>query len=261
MSGLLDLMARLFVAPPDEVPPRPTEDEEVRWLPPVAVTSPRDAPDPPGPVGAEQAQRRGRGAGVDPGVRLAVLCALRDSAVAGGAAGLALAHAARGPTVIVAVWTGEAPASRANRPGTPAARRVAAALRAGGHDAAALGRLVRVGLPVREGDAVAAARMVIGRASGPTALVVCGPRGADFEGLLAEQDLALVAVRGDLAAELGTTAVAELGCLRVPVAVVTLAASTGCAALARSGIGLLPPLRPALLAAVEPLTARKRATR
>jgi len=113
------------------------------------------------------------------------------------------------------------------------------------------GRLVRVDLPADEGDAVSVARQVMERVALPTVLVVCGPREAGFERLLAEQDLALVVVRGGGAPELAATAVAGLESLRLPVVVVEMASSAGAAALARSGIALMAPLRTPFLAALQ----------
>lgn len=225
MSRLLEQLARLFVEPAPTVAGR---EADVLWLPPAEVPASRS------PVAQ----------------RIAVVCAPRDARVAGPAAGLALAHAGQKPCVVVLEWDGEETSPGGDRPAAPAARRCAARLRAAGHPATVVGRLVRVSLPGDEGGAAAAARSAVVRSGIPSVLVAAGARGPEIERLLGEQALCLLAVRPGADEELTALALAALERL-APCAVVELRPSPGAAALARAGAALVAPLRAPLLEAMS----------
>jgi hypothetical protein len=223
MTGPLDSLARLFLEPATDAP----ADDTRRWLPPTT------APSPPATAG---------------GRRVAVVCTPRDARVAGGAAALALAHATGAPPPAILEWTGIEPASAPDRTASPATRRAATALRESGSVASAVGRLVRVALPIDEAEAAAEiAALSAGLAA--FLLVAAGPRGAAIEQALAGCDRILLATRPDADEELSALAAEELGRL-APTMLVGLPPSPGAAALARSGTALVAPLRAPFLAAL-----------
>jgi hypothetical protein len=122
--------------------------------------------------------------------------------------------------------------------GSPAARRLAAALAARGHAASAAGRLAVVALP-SDGQAAESAvrRLAAGPAECPVVLVLAGPRSQAADELLAEQDLVLVARRGEEDATVADLAVHALaarglavGSLPVPHGPARILAARGLAA-------------------------------
>ena len=212
MTRVLDVVARLFVEP------APAEAREsVRWVPPA-----------PGP---------GDAAGLD---RPVVLCAARDCRVAGGAAALALAHVTGAPAVLVLEWTGDERPAGPGRAPSRAARRLCETV--GEEEAAASGRLVRVVLPADEEEAATAAKRLLARPV-PAVLVVAGARGPAMDALLAEASIALVAARPGADDAVAELALAQACGASGRAMRVTVPASPGAAALARSGTALVAPLR------------------
>jgi len=187
-----------------------------------------------------------------PPLHLATICTPRDLRLAAGATALAAAHIARATSALIAEWTGEEPQQPPDRACSPTARRTALALRADGHAAQAAGRLVRIALPADEHKAVDTARTVLPLFGtfGPTVVAIAGPRGTAVGRLLAEQDLALLIRRPGGDAELDM--LTELGLYTdgARVRTLELAASPAASLLARSGTGLVAPLRAPFLAAI-----------
>jgi hypothetical protein len=186
---------------------------------------------------------------------VAVLAAAPDAPALAAALGLALARVYRAPVVAVCVW-GAARLPRApwRAPALPAARRLAVALAARGHDARAAGRLAVVWLDGSDEEAALTARRVLAAAgAAPTVLALGGPRTAAFDDLLAEQDLVVVGTRSGADPVLTRLAVAGLGgggracACEVP-------ATPPARALASAGVTLLPSARRALAGAVAELT-------
>jgi len=136
----------------------------------------------------------------------------------------------------------------------PAARRLASAFCARGHHARAAGRLVLVRLAGKPAEASLEARRATAAAGdAPTVLALGGPRTAEFETLLGEQDLVVVAMSS------GT----EPALRRLALSGLAAGASRACACevpssqlgrmAAAAGLVLLPPARRALADAVEAL--------
>ena len=165
------------------------------------------------------------------------------------ACALALLLRRRGP-VIVCRW-GLA-SRRAALPATRGARRLAASMTARGLSAQATGRLVGVVLDETPSIAAAeAARATAAAGDAPVVLALCGPRDPAFDGLLAAQDLAVVALQ-DAPPELVRLGVAALeGTSRRAVAAAALAAPSAWAA--RSGVWAGPVARRALADATDAL--------
>jgi hypothetical protein len=190
-----------------------------------------------------------------PGV--AVLCRPADAQPLGSALGLALAGRRRAPVVAVCVWTGGPPGAGVmwRAPALPAARRLAAALAARGHDARAAGRLAVVRLPASPADAASDARRA-GAAAGtaPVVLALGGPRVAAFDALLAEQDVVVIATAPGTDPALARLAVAGLGCEYARACVCEVPPAQPGRALAAAGLTLLPSARRALARAVEALS-------
>lgn len=248
MSMLLDRIAGLFLEPPPQEVA--AVEERVRWLPPgrPAVSSLVA-----GTAAPEVDRVSGSGAGasnVRP-PRIAVVCSRRDARLAGAAVGLALGHLTHASAVTVAEWSGRLTEKAADRLATPAARRTAGALRDLGLVAGCGGRLARALLAADEAEAAAEARVLAEQSPVPAVVVVAGPRGPAFDGLLAQQDLVVLVVRPGEDPELVSIAVAELSRLGTPTAPVELPSSPGATALARSGTALVAPLRGPLLAALR----------
>jgi hypothetical protein len=213
----------------------------------VAVTEDFVAPgEAPQPACAGRAPRTPAG--------VAVIAAAQDAPALASALGLALARVHRAPVVAVCVWGGARPAPAPRRaPALPAARRLAAALAARGHDARAAGRLAVVWLEGSGEEAALMARRVLAAAgAAPAVLALGGPRTAAFDALLADQDLVVVGTRSGADPVLARLAVAGLGgpgracACEVPA---TLPAR----ALAAAGVTLLPSARRALAGAVAEL--------
>jgi hypothetical protein len=185
---------------------------------------------------------------------IAVLSAAGDAHPLGAALGLAIARRRRAPVVAVCVWTGDlTPAAGWRAPALPAARRLAGALAARGHDARAAGRLAVVRLPVASGDAAAQARRAAAAAgAAPMVLALGGPRVAAFDALLAEQDLVVVATPSDTDPALARLAVAGLSSQAARACVCEVPAQPA-RSFAAAGLALLPSARRALAAPFEEL--------
>jgi len=178
---------------------------------------------------------------------VALLAPPADAPALAVALGLALARARRVPAGIVCVWSPERTRSGRRAPPMPAAGRVAAALRARGHDATATGRLAVVRLSAC-GEEAASQALRVGAAAGaaPTVLAIGGPRTAAFDALLAMQDLVVVAVAPEADASLARLASAGLE----RALTWALPPADPGRALAAAGLVLLPSARRALAAPV-----------
>jgi len=178
---------------------------------------------------------------------VAVLAPPADAPAFGAALGLALARSRRTPVAVVCVWAPDPVRSVWRAPAMPAATRVAAALRARGHDATAAGRLVVVRLSA-DCEEAASQALRVGAAAGsaPTVLALAGPRVGAFDALLAMQDLVVVAVAP--AADAALARLATAGLERALTCAVP-PADPG-RALAAAGLALLPSTRRALAAPV-----------
>jgi hypothetical protein len=189
-----------------------------------------------------------------PGV--AVLSAAVDAQTLGAALGLALASRRRAPVIAVCVWTGGLPGGSAWRaPALPAARKLAATLRARGHESRAAGRLAVVRLPTAPDEAAAQARRVVAAAgAAPTVLALGGPRVAAFDALLAEQDLVVVAASTGADPALARLAVGGLASWTARACVCEVPPAHPARSLAAAGLTLLPSARRALAGPVEALS-------
>ena len=235
MSMLHSLLDH-FVAPPGDSRPAAHED--------FAVPHGEE----PDRACAEPAPRTPSG--------VAVLTAAVHAQSVGAALGLALARRRGVPAVLVCVWTAERPARPAWRaPALPAARRLAAALAARGHDARPAGRLALVRLPPETGDGAAQARRALAAAgAAPTVLALGGPRAQAFDALLAEQDLVVVAIANSSDAALASLAVGELAAWTVRACVCDVPQAHPARTLAAAGLTLLPSARRSLAGPVEALS-------
>jgi hypothetical protein len=182
---------------------------------------------------------------------VAVLAPPADAPALGAALGLALVRA--GSVPVCAVCVGSPAAARAGWRAPPmlAAARLAATLRARGHDATASGRLVVVRLSA-DAEEAASQALRAGAAAGaaPTVVVLAGARAAAFDELLAMQDLVVVAVARETdpsLAELASAGLERALTCAVPPA-------DPARALAAAGLVLLPSTRRALAAPVAALT-------
>jgi hypothetical protein len=189
-----------------------------------------------------------------PGV--AVLSAAGDAHTLGAALGLALASRRRAPVVAVCVWTGGLPAGSAWRaPALPAARKLAARLRAREHDARAAGRLAVVRLPSAPDEAAAQARRAAAAAgAAPTVLALGGPRVAALDALLAEQDLVVVATSSGADPALARLALGGLASETARACVCEVPPAHPARSLAAAGLTLLPSARRALAGSVDALS-------
>jgi hypothetical protein len=189
-----------------------------------------------------------------PGV--AVLSAAVDAQMLGAALGLALARRRSAPVVAVCVWTGGLPGGSAWRaPALPAARSLAATLRARQHDARAAGRLAVVRLPPGPDEAAAQARRALAAAgAAPAVLALGGPRDAAFDALLAEQDLVVVATSSAAGPALARLAVGGLASSTARACVCDVPGTHPARSLAAAGLTLLPSARRALAAPVDALS-------
>ncbi len=234
MSALRSLVEH-FVAPPADASPAGHHD----------FVPPDEGPD---RACAEPAPR------TPPGV--ALLAPVEDAQPLGAALGLAIARLRRAPVAVVCVWTAGSPGRPWWRaPAVPAARRLATAFGARGHDTRTGGRLVLVRLATKPLEASLEARRAAAAAGEvPTVLALGGPRAAEFEELLAEQDLVVVA----------TPSGTDPALRRLALSSLTGGASRACTcdfppaqfgrAAAAAGIVLLPSVRRSLVDAVEALS-------
>jgi len=190
-----------------------------------------------------------------PGV--ALLCAATGVQPFAAALGLALARRGRAPIALICVWTAglQAGGARGRVPASPAARRLATALRLRGLSVRATGRLVAVALPAEPLQAVEQARRAMAASGGaPTVLALGGPRNSVLDELLFEQDLVVV-----VAAPGGDPAIARLAALDVEdgrgrVCVCEVALTPAARTLAAAGLGVPASARRALAAPVDAST-------
>ncbi len=210
----------------------------------------RSAPTAPSTTGGSAGDRpdRARTAVAErPPPAVALLAPPTHAPAVGAALGLALARAVRAPVCLVCVWAPGAARAGWRAPALPAAARLAATLRARGHDAAGSGRLVLVRLSSC-GDEAATQASRVSAAAGcaPNVLALAGPRSAAFESLLAAQDLVVVALAPGADASLAQLAGAGLE----HALTCALPAADPARALAAAGVVLLPSTRRALAAPV-----------
>ena len=135
---------------------------------------------------------RGRVAATRFPLRAAVLGSVGEAVPVGALLANALRSAVGASTAALAVW---APGSAAVRggPATPAASRLAARLAARGLPAVGRGRLAWMALDDHPVAAAVATRRAAGALEVPFVVVLAGPRCDVVEGVLAEQDLVVVA--------------------------------------------------------------------
>ena len=139
-------------------------------------------------------------------------------------------------------------------PALPAARRLAAALAARGHDARAAGRLVVVRLPAQPDEAAVQARRATAAAgSAPTVLALGGPRVAALDALLDEQDLVVVAAPSGTDPALARLALAGLQTATARACVCEVPPAHPARTVAAAGLTLLPSARRAIAGTVEAL--------
>jgi hypothetical protein len=239
-------IADVFVAPADE------HDATTAREPRSRAPRGSDRRSRRAPRGARAGVDRSRSSGVErPAAAVAVLAPASDAPALGAALGMALARAGRAPVCVVCVWSPAPARSGWRAPPTPAAARLASTLRARGHDAGASGRLVLVALSTGEEEAASQA-LRVGAAAGsaPTVVVLGGPRAAAFDGLLAMQDLVVVAVASGSDASLARLASAGLE----RALTCALPPADPARALAAAGLVLLPSTRRALAAPVAALS-------
>ena len=189
-----------------------------------------------------------------PGV--AVLSPAADAHPLGAALGLALAARHRAPVALVCVWTA-APVARQGwrAPAMPAARRLVATLGARGHHARAAGRLAVVRLPDAPEEAAAQARRATAAAGeAPTVLALGGARVAAFDGLLADQDLVVVATPSGTDPALARLALAGLAPGTARTCACEVPPAHPARAAAAAGLTLLPSARRSLAVAMEALS-------
>jgi hypothetical protein len=182
---------------------------------------------------------------------VALLCAPRDALPVGGA--LALAVSGGRGVAVVGLWTGGLGVNaRRAAPALPAARRLATSLAARATVARATGRLVVVDLPGGEADAVSSWDRVRAAAEAPCVLVLAAARGELLDGLLAAQDLVVVAAAGRRGREEPLVRLAAVAARRMGARVATCPVPEGPERLAgAAGLDLPTPLRRALVAALE----------
>jgi hypothetical protein len=174
-----------------------------------------------------------------------VVLAGGDATALGLGAGLALALSRQG-VAVVACW--RVPAAERRRSGlaTSAARRLVGSLQARGVQASAAGRLIVVALPADARDAVVLLHRVESACGGAVCLpVLGGPRGAEWDAVLAERGTAVLHGADEAVLELAVARLAEQG---VQAHVLALAPGALARALALSG--WTPPGARALRAAV-----------
>ena len=186
------------------------------------------------PAAATRAPARPVTRSAAPPPEVAVLAAAEH--VHGLAASLAL-RLARGPAV-VGLWTGDAAAPPAGSalPGTPRARRLAAALTARDLPARVSGRLVTVGLPAEEAAAATAARRLTGAVTAaPVVLAVAGARADAWDQVLVECDVVAVHAGDEVLADLAVSRLTEQGAEAIRVHL------PGRLTRALAGVGLAAP--------------------
>jgi len=148
-------------------------------------------------------------------LRAAVLGPAAESAPLGAVLANALRAAAGAPAAALALWVPGAAPAGAGGPAGLAASRLAARLSARDLPATARGRLAWVALEAHPVAAAVAARRAAGALELPFVTVLAGPRCDVVEGLLADQDLVVIAAT-DPEGPLARLAVA--GCVAAAVA-------------------------------------------
>ena len=186
-------------------------------------------------------------------LRAAVLGAAAEAVPVGALLANALRAAVGGSSAALAVWDPGGVAARGGA-ATLSASRLAARLSARGLASVARGRLAWMALDDHPVAASVAARRAAGALEVPLVVVLCGPRCEVIEGLLAEQDLVVVAAPdpdGPLArlAVAGCTA-AALACAPPAPGPARWLARTGAGAR-----GLPAPLRALVRELAAPPTA------
>ena len=246
MTTVLRRIAGAFVTPPEASSPARLEAPAptARVLGPATGSSSTSVGRRPSPPPAAPLERRER-------AEVAVVCAARDTALAGAALGLALAEREGARCAVVLEWSGGEERAPTSRPAARAARRAAAALADAELEAGCCGRLVRVALPREERAAARAAARAMAVTRELAVVFVAGGARTDAMGaLLAECSAIVLAMRADHDATLLELAVAELEALGRPVAAAALPPSPVAAALARGGVTLVSPLRAPVLGAL-----------
>ncbi len=233
MSALRSLLEH-FVAPRADVPVASHND----------FVPPDEGPD---RACAEPAPR------TPPGV--ALLAPADEAQPLASALGLALASRRRARVVVICMWTaGSAGRPWWRAPATPAARRLASAFDARGHDTRTAGRLVLVRLAAGPAEAsIEARRATAAAGDAPTVLALGGPRVAEFDELLAEQDLVVVATPSGTDPALSRLALSGLAREAARACAWEIPAAQLGRAAAAAGLVLLPSARRSLTDAVEAL--------
>ena len=233
MSALRSLVEH-FVAPPSDA--RTAGDDD--------FVAPDGGPD---RACAEPAPR------TPPGIGL--LAAADDARPLGAALGLAVASHRRAPVVVVCVWTG----GRAGRPS--GGERQRCPRRAGSRRPSARAGTTRElrgascssGSPRGRSTPASGPARVGGGGAAPTVLALGGPRVAEFEDLLAEQDLVVVATPSGTDPALRRLALAGVGAVAARVCACEVPPAQLGRAAAAAGLVLLPSARRPLADAVEAL--------
>ena len=135
---------------------------------------------------------RGRVAATRLPLRAAVLGSAGGAVPVGALLANALRSAVGAHAAALAVWAPGVSAAR-GEPSTPAASRLAARMAARGLPAVARGRLAWMALDEHPVAAVVATRRAAGALELPFVVVLAGPRCDAVEGVLAEQDLVVIA--------------------------------------------------------------------
>jgi hypothetical protein len=173
---------------------------------------------------------------------LGVVAAPGLAAPAGAAVALAAARVARAQAALACVW---APAQAQALPGSrspalPAARRLAAALAARGHETLAAGRLALVRLAGDEPAAAAEAVRALAAAGPAAAVLAVGGRSEALDAVLAGQDALLLWPPADAPEALAPLALASLRALGPPAAAVPARLGARARALALAGVTAPP---------------------
>ena len=146
----------------------------------------------PAPVAAPRVAGRARAATRLP-LRAAVIGTATDAVPLAALLANALRSCAGAQTAALGVWTPGASTRLRGGPATLAASRLTARLSARGLPASARGRLAWMALDAHPVAAAVAVRRAAGALEVPLVVALAGPRCDVIEGLLAEQDLVVIA--------------------------------------------------------------------
>ncbi len=179
---------------------------------------------------------------------LGVVAAPGLAAPAGTAVALAAARVARAPAALACIW---APAQAQALPGPrspalPAARRIALALAARGHETLAAGRLALVRLAGDEPAAAAEAVRALAAAGPAAAVLAVGGRSEALDAVLAGQDALLLWPPADAPEALAPLALASLRALGPPAGAVPVRLGARARALALAGVTAPPGVADAI---------------